>query len=693
MDTVPSPRIESGCCARVVGLVVSLLIAATPVAMGMDVVNFTDDRHSRFVGGYASNPVDSATPNTGNGFIAKEFDLSGISWNADNRIQSYVFLSRKHMLVAGHFAGGATVQYFSPVNGVRTIQRESQTNVPESDIGIARLSTLIPAADQIASYPLLDLPTNNSYVGRELLMYGWTARVGYSRIDQVLPGGRTVDGTLKKYLFEHEPPNSRDSHVTLQGNDSGSPSFIIHDGQLTLAGNHYYIIANPTDGTYSGGGDSFLIFPEVVAAVNQVLGEDGFALQFVLEAAKLFSGSNGNWGTNGNWSPRNIPTTTQTVRFDGSSVGKTINLGGNRTTKGILFTGTPSQTGFTFQAGDTLNVGYVGIRNEAAATHRFEAAIALSAPQHWTAASGNITAAGGVNLGPHFLNLSGPGTIRFVSGGITGSGGLSIQSGQTLLDVAATYSSPTYLYGGRLELGANGALPAGSTIVFAGGELVLSAGLTASTLRVLDASRVVLGASGSPIEFLAVDPLWSGSGKLDFSGYNPGEHEIKLGTGFGALTPAQRAAISINGESVIHRGGGKLGIATPFEKWALAHFPEEAGNPDTEEQVWGRRATPAADGVENLLKYALGLDPNTPVVSPITPPQLDAAGRLFIDVARDPGAVGVTLRAEVSENLLDWFSGPGHTETLLDDPARLVVRDVGTSAETGRRFIRLVAAE
>ena len=44
---------------------------------------------------------------------------------------------------------------------------------------------------------------------------------------------------------------------------------------------------------------------------------------------------------------------------------------------------------------------------------------------------------------------------------------------------------------------------------------------------------------------------------------------------------------------------------------------------------------------------------------------------------------------EVSSNLMDWYSGPNHTTTLLDSNAVLRVRDNTPVVQGEKRYIRL----
>lgn len=118
---------------------------------------------------------------------------------------------------------------------------------------------------------------------------------------------------------------------------------------------------------------------------------------------------------------------------------------------------------------------------------------------------------------------------------------------------------------------------------------------------------------------------------------------------------------------------------TPSEAWRHRYFgsTDNAGAAADE-------AIASGDGLPNLLKYALGLDPRTPAVSGVT---VDlAGGRLRLSVAKNPAASDVNFSAQVTADLsapASWSSGPtvieANTATLFQ------ARDDGGDA----RFIRL----
>lgn len=667
------------------------LVAAflLPIAgKAMQVEGHTPLRHDRFASGYTTNPVVNPVPNTDPTFIGTPYDLSGILWNAGNRKQSFVFLSRKHYLYANHFGAGGNLQYFSNITGLSNATRLNQVALPESDIGIARLTQLLPASARIAIYPLLNLPSDSSYVGRELFMAGWFARFGKSKVSAVLPEGSVVNDTLNKFIFEYEPRQGRADFVQLEVEDSGSPSFIPFQNELTLTGNHFYVRSN------GGGGDSFIAFPQVVAQLNAVLAEDGFALRFRTEPGKNWTGfTNSNWGTIGNWSGLGAPSATQVAGFAGNVTRRSISLGSTRTVRGLLFTGTPNQSGYTFVSGHTLQVGYVGIRNDAPATQTFNNVTALDAHQHWTASLGNLTFAGPIDLASHALNLSGPQTI-FLNNNITGTGSLAVQQGTTSLSGMAAHSGNTYLYGGTLHVLGAGQLPPATPFTFGGGRLLIDTiNLSTGPLRLLDDSILRFQAETASLTFAASSlQTWTAGKLLTIENFDSATHSLQIGTDFQSITPAQRAAIRFGNQPAFHAGNGSLRPATPFEQWQLQFFPQQAGNPDTEATLWGAGAQPAGDGVSNLVKYALNLPPQQPIADQLPDASITPEGYLQISVPRNPAATDITLSVEISSDLQEWKTGAEHLVIVEDSPTLLVVRDAQPTNSGEARYLRFRVA-
>jgi hypothetical protein len=104
-------------------------------------------------------------------------------------------------------------------------------------------------------------------------------------------------------------------------------------------------------------------------------------------------------------------------------------------------------------------------------------------------------------------------------------------------------------------------------------------------------------------------------------------------------------------------------------------------------------AAPAGDGISNLLKYSLGLDPTqtyTPGTG--TASSFDSMGCLSMTVNKNPAAIDIELRIEVSSDLgreSSWSAA----ETVIDQntPTLLKAHDSKTVHNAFRRFMRLRA--
>lgn len=127
---------------------------------------------------------------------------------------------------------------------------------------------------------------------------------------------------------------------------------------------------------------------------------------------------------------------------------------------------------------------------------------------------------------------------------------------------------------------------------------------------------------------------------------------------------------------------------TPLEVWRNTHFanPSNVGaGADT--------ASPTGDGVANLIKYALGLNPSTTAAGSQLPVEsiLPVGGQsyLTLTVNRTAQATDVTYIVEVSGDLMTWMSGAPFTVTISNVSTQLVVRDNTPVGSATSRFLRL----
>ncbi|HNQ89065.1 MAG TPA: hypothetical protein PKM73_10660 [Verrucomicrobiota bacterium] len=129
-------------------------------------------------------------------------------------------------------------------------------------------------------------------------------------------------------------------------------------------------------------------------------------------------------------------------------------------------------------------------------------------------------------------------------------------------------------------------------------------------------------------------------------------------------------------------GPGKIG----FELWRLEHFtPDQLRETD----LSGPGASPAGDGVPNLLKYAFGLGPFEQAVSPWITLRLDE-GRGMLAYARPASATDVSYRVEVSQDLEAWTeSGIHHAATGTNASGLQTWEARQTTPPTARFFFRM----
>ncbi len=132
-----------------------------------------------------------------------------------------------------------------------------------------------------------------------------------------------------------------------------------------------------------------------------------------------------------------------------------------------------------------------------------------------------------------------------------------------------------------------------------------------------------------------------------------------------------------------------------FDLWRARYFtPEEQTDP----AISGEAATPDGDGLPNLLKYYLGLPGHTPAPADSKPAGslLPVSGQLYLALTytHDKVVTDVNCVAQVSPDLLNWFSGPAYTRIeqtvdlgLLEE---VTVRDLTPVGSASSRFLRLL---
>jgi hypothetical protein len=170
---------------------------------------------------------------------------------------------------------------------------------------------------------------------------------------------------------------------------------------------------------------------------------------------------------------------------------------------------------------------------------------------------------------------------------------------------------------------------------------------------------------------------------------NQATNRDHFGTGNKFITPTIASARVYVGTTATVGIFGLLDQSslTPLQVWRDDHF----GNPSNV-GAGANDASPAGDGVPNLIKYALGLNPKTFATEPSAVgsiQQSSGQNYLTITIPRTAKATDITYLVEVSGDLQTWVSGSTNTVTLVDTATQLVVRDNTPVPEASPRYMRL----
>lgn len=735
-------RLSPGVC----GWLLLACVAGPDDARAINIAGYSSAANDRFSSGYTANPVTNPVPNTNPLFIGLNYDWSGVGWSDSDLTKSFGMLSPRHYLLATHYGGAGTVQFLGRNGqlylGTQQSVRGTGLGPADGDVSLGTLTKAIPAQSAVAFYSILDLvpstsnPVYNNYVGQNLLMYGKTGRVANNATDQIGISGSGY------YI------SCSATQAGYQIGDSGSPIFLSWTDPVGVAHPAILGAAWAVDNldAPTRNYESFIPESAVAAKLNEFMAVEGYALRWVGNPATLWNGNTGNrFDRRFNWSAGQVPSDVYAL-FDGTATSqRSIALMANQNLRGLIFNNVPGNNGFVFQTGSVLTVGRGGIINyDADNVQTLQCDVALASPQWWDGRTGGLSVSGSLNNNGNLLVVDGSGNSVF-AGAITGTGGLAKEgAGVLTLSGNAAFGGTLFIHNGTVNLnGAAGNSYAGGTMLL-GGVLLAnnSTGSATGTGGVTVASGAVLGGSGlfaptgtnnvtingtlSPGDDSSVATFRFdlSSGRLVFGSDGTlvlntgtsadlvqfsndqvtlsGTLKIVPGSGFsysqtykifsglnavptGSFNAVTGVAAGFN-VSFSYNAGDYLMSFVPatFATWQQTHF--------TETEISGGQAgsqmDPDADGIPNLVEYALGLDPKAASTTGL-PVAAVSGSYLTMTVNKNPNATDVTYSVEVTGNLGANSWSTAGTTVLVNNATTLVVRDNTTVGGANSRFMRL----
>lgn len=284
------------------------------------------------------------------------------------------------------------------------------------------------------------------------------------------------------------------------------------------------------------------------------------------------------------------------------------------------------------------------------------------------------------------------GTLKFLNAK-SGSGAITVNSAATLAGTATLAGVTTVKTGGVIAPGNNGAgtLTLGGLTLEPGSGLVLELGAVASSDKITLTGAYTPPATG--VVTLDIAAL---------SGFGPGSYPLITGaTGIAADRYYLRSVPAGNYVYTLSAADGALTLDvaawTALETWRSARF----GTIDATGTA-ADSADPDADGIPNLLEYALATDPLS--AEPAEPIDVQvSSGRLVLHFERlAPPPVAYVV--EASGDLVNWteiatlasgasaWTGPANVvETGSGDTRQTAVEDTAIISAATPRFLRLRA--
>jgi kumamolisin len=211
---------------------------------------------------------------------------------------------------------------------------------------------------------------------------------------------------------------------------------------------------------------------------------------------------------------------------------------------------------------------------------------------------------------------------------------------------------------------------------------------SAATFLLGTPGTFTITASGTPAPTFAITGLPS------WASFNTATGTLTGTPPNGTGSPFTLTVTAANGFGSVASQQFTLTVQGTFSLWQSLYFANGGTSPNA-----GALATPAGDGIPNLIKYALGANPLVPSASALPAGALaidpnDGQPHLTLTVSLDATATGITVTPQVSSDVVTWQSGAGYTEIASDSTVNgirtVTFRDLTPAGTPGvNRYIRL----
>jgi len=132
----------------------------------------------------------------------------------------------------------------------RTISAIENVLVGGSAVDVCLCTLSEPLAkSEVTPFAYMNLGSETYYIGKEVVVFGTSARAGYGKISTYLTVNANVGAATRSFRIDYK--KTADSTTTIddaygEGGDSGSPSFIVTDGRPGLVGINFAVSGDTT---------------------------------------------------------------------------------------------------------------------------------------------------------------------------------------------------------------------------------------------------------------------------------------------------------------------------------------------------------------------------------------------------------------------------------------------------------------